>query len=59
MTSVDTLRLRELADELGFWPATTGPEAIARHRRLNDALDAALDLEQTGKKFAHLQRRPQ
>lgn len=56
---MDTLRLRELAADLGFWPATTDPDDIARHRRLNDALDAALDLEQTGKKFAHLRVRAQ
>lgn len=46
--------MRELAQELGFRPATTNPEAIERHRRLNKALDAAPDLEKTAKKFAHL-----
>lgn len=56
MTQVDTKRLRELADELGYWPATTNPEDIERHRRLNAALDKAPSLEKTAKKFAHLHR---
>jgi rRNA maturation protein Nop10 len=32
---------RELAKEFGFYPATTNPEDIERHRRLNAAADAA------------------
>ena len=44
MAELDWARLRELARELGFWPATTNPEDIERHRRLNKALDAAPDL---------------
>jgi hypothetical protein len=32
---------RELAQEFGFYPATTNPEDIERHRRLNAAADAA------------------
>jgi hypothetical protein len=54
MAELDMANLRELACELGYWPATTHPEDIERHRRLNRALDAALDLEKTKKKFAHL-----
>ena len=54
MAELDWAKLRELAEELGFWPATTNPEDIERHRRLNKALDAAPDLEKTAKKFAHL-----
>lgn len=48
---------RELAGELGFWPATTDVTDIEQHRKLNKALDAAPDLETVGKKFAHLGRR--
>ena len=54
--AIDLPRLRRLADELGFWPATTDPEDIERHRRLNAALEKAPGLEQTAKKFAHLHR---
>ena len=32
---------RELAKEFGFYPATTNPVDIERHRRLNAAADAA------------------
>ncbi|MCH9669009.1 MAG: hypothetical protein K0U76_17440 [Actinomycetia bacterium] len=56
MTELDVALLRRLAAELGYWPATTRPEDIERHRRLNEALDAALDLGKTAKKFAHLHR---
>jgi hypothetical protein len=31
--TLDTGRLRELEAECGFWPATTDPEGIERHRR--------------------------
>jgi hypothetical protein len=51
---LDMALLRELADEFGYWPATTNPEQIERHRRLNAALDKAPDLWQVAKKFAHL-----
>ena len=54
MAELDWARLREFAEELGFWPATTNPEDIERHRRLNKALDAAPDRETLAKKFAHL-----
>ena len=37
--TIDTERLRELAAELGFWPATTDEADIERHGRLNAALD--------------------
>lgn len=46
--------MRELAQELGFWPASTNPEGIERHRRLNRALDAAPGLDKLAAKFAHL-----
>jgi hypothetical protein len=49
-------RLRaELADELGYYPASLAPEDIESHRRLNAALDAAPTLERIASKFAHLQ----
>ena len=48
-------RLRaELAQELGFYPASLDPAAIDRHRRLNAALDRALTLDRINRKFAHL-----
>ena len=56
MAELDWARLRELARELGFWPATTNPEDIERHRRLNKALDAAPDLDKAAQKFAHLHK---
>ena len=37
MAELDMARLRTLADELGFWPATTDPADIERHRRDNAA----------------------
>ena len=54
MAEIDWVRMRELARELGFWPATTNPEDIERHRRLNKALDAAPGLDKLAAKFAHL-----
>lgn len=54
--TLDMVKLRELAAEFGYWPATTDPEDVARHRRLNAALDAAPDLDKTAKKFAHLHK---
>ncbi|MCB0931671.1 MAG: hypothetical protein KDB71_07210 [Mycobacterium sp.] len=56
-SSLDIELLRQLAAEFGYWPATTHPEDIERHRRLNAALDAAPDLEKTAKKFGHLANR--
>ena len=48
-------RLRaELAQELGFYPASLDPADIDRHRRLNAALDKAPTLERIHRKFAHL-----
>lgn len=53
--SEDELRLRaDLARELGYWPATTTPADIERHRRLNAALDAAPTREQISRRYAHL-----
>lgn len=56
MAEPDLTKLRELAAEFGYTPATTNPEDIERHRRLNKALDTAPDREKTMKKFAHLHR---
>jgi hypothetical protein len=39
---LDMALQRELAKEFGFYPATTNPEDIERHRRLNAAADAAI-----------------
>ena len=48
-------RLRaELAQELGFYPASLDPADIDRHWRLNAALDRALTLARIHRKFAHL-----
>jgi hypothetical protein len=47
-------RLRaELAQELGFYPASLDPADIDRHRRLNAALDRALTMDRITRKFAH------
>ena len=48
-------RLRaELAQELGFYPASLDPADVERHRRLNAALDKAPTLDRIHRKFAHL-----
>jgi hypothetical protein len=48
-------RLRaELAQELGFYPASRDPADIERHRRLNAALDKAPTMDRIHRKFAHL-----
>ena len=44
----------ELAQELGFYPASLDPADIDRHRRLNAALDSALTLDRIHRKFAHV-----
>ena len=47
-------RLRaELAQELGFYPASLHPADIERHRRLNAALDKAPSMDGIHRKFAH------
>ena len=46
--------LRELADEFGYWPATTDEADIERHRRLHAAADAAPSREHLMRKWAHL-----
>jgi hypothetical protein len=40
--TIDTERLRELAAELDFWPATTDEADIERHRRHNKNADYSL-----------------
>jgi hypothetical protein len=37
--TIDTERLRKLATELGFWPATTDEADIDRHRQHNKRPD--------------------
>ena len=44
----------ELAEEVGFHPATLYLADIERHRRLNAALDAAPTADQISRKYAHL-----
>lgn len=51
---VDTKKLRELANELGFWPATTDEADIERHRRLNAALDKAHTQEEITRRYTHI-----
>ena len=53
-TEQDKRRRAELAQELGFCPASLDPADIDRHRRLNTALDRALTLDRIHRKFAHL-----
>jgi hypothetical protein len=57
MAELDMDKLRELARELGFWPATTDPEDIDLHRRLNAALDKAPTQEKTQRKWAFMRKR--
>jgi hypothetical protein len=47
----------ELAQELGFYPASLDPADIDRHRRLNAALDSAPTLDRIHRKFAHLREK--
>ena len=51
---MDMKKLREYAEELGYWPATTNEEDIDRHRRLNAALDKAHSAEEITRRYAHL-----
>ena len=53
-TEQDKRRRAELAQELGFYPASLDPAHIDRHRRLNAALDSAPTLDRIHGKFAHL-----
>lgn len=40
VSELDLALVRELAGEFGFWPATTNPRDIERHRRQCDETDA-------------------
>src|ERR1700682_838515 len=51
--TIDTERLRELAAELGFWPATNEEADTERHRQLNKNADYWLG---RGHRFDHLRR---
>jgi hypothetical protein len=51
--TMDTERLRELATELGFWPATTEEADIVRHRQHNKKADYWLARRH---RFDHLRR---
>ena len=53
-TEQDKRPRAELAQELGFYPASLDPADIDRHRRLNAALDRAPTLDRIHRKFAHL-----
>ena len=53
-TEQDTRLRAELAQGLGFYPASLDPADIDLHRRLNAALDRALTLARIHQKFAHL-----
>jgi hypothetical protein len=57
MAELDMEKLRELAAELGYWPATTDPEDIDRHRRLNAALDKAPTQDKIQRKWAFMRER--
>lgn len=54
MTELDMTKLRELAKELGYWPASTDEESVERHRRLNASADYWLARSH---RFDHLRRR--
>jgi len=51
--TLDTERLRKLAAELGFWPATTDEADIERHRQHNKNADYWLARSH---RFDHLRR---
>jgi hypothetical protein len=51
--TIDTERLRELAAELGFWPATTEEADTDRHRQHNKNADYWLA---RGHRLDHLRR---
>jgi hypothetical protein len=53
MAELDMARLRELADEFGYWPATTDEADIERHRQHNKNADYWLA---RGHRFDHLRR---
>ena len=53
-TEQDKRRRAELAQELGFYPASLDPADIDRHRRLNAALDKAPTMDVIHRMFAHL-----
>lgn len=54
---MDMKKLREFSEELGYWPATTNPEDIDNHRRLNAALNKAHTAEEITKRYAHLREK--
>ncbi len=47
--AIDLVKLRQLAEEFGYWPATTNPEDIARHRRLNGAFSVHTKRDDSGR----------
>lgn len=47
-------KLKELSEELGYWPATTNEADIEEHRRLNAALDKAHSAEEITRRYRHL-----
>ena len=57
MAELDMEKLREYAAELGYWPATTDPEDIDLHRRLNAALDKAPTQDKINRKWAIMRER--
>ncbi len=52
--AMDLELLRQYKEELGFYPATSNPEDIERHRRLNRALEKAPTRENIAKRYRHL-----
>jgi hypothetical protein len=50
-------KLGESAAELGYWPATTDPEDIEMHRRLNAVLDKAPTQDKIMRKWAFMRER--
>ncbi|BBY92299.1 hypothetical protein MGALJ_19680 [Mycobacterium gallinarum] len=53
-TAEDRAHRAELAEELGFVPATLDAADIERHRRLKAAADTAPSRERIWRKYAHL-----
>ena len=53
---MDMTKLRELADELGYWPATTDDEHIAWLREQNARYERVAASQRSGSKFKKMFR---
>ena len=56
--TIDTERLRELAAELGYWPASTDEEHVARLRAQDARYDEQLAQDPDGTKWQKMMGGP-